>query len=147
MLKYTIALCAAICPFAIGLAEDTKTLENNTYQDIGLANCSDGLGGCYVTFNATTATVTEITNVSCNISLLEGIQVNFATLFDASAGANGSAYLQPFVYGTADPYASIGVIGSTKVFFSKGGIPTFEFAVYNPTGTIHINCSISGFHS
>jgi hypothetical protein len=142
-----LAITCGLISFSTAFADPpSKPLIDSGYQQTASTTCNGN--GCELNFAPTTAPVTEITNVSCYTGLiLAGSQVQDAYLASIAVGGDfgGPAfYLQPFTFGAASDYVTVGLNGATKLFLASGATPYVRVDYYTPTGS-QLTCTIAGY--
>jgi hypothetical protein len=149
ILAAAAAALGGLVPFSAGFAADgeTKTLTDNYYQQ-SFVNYECQQYGCTVTFPATTAAITEITNVSCGVVLPTGTQIQSAALV-SNGGYGPSLGVVPQVVGAGSNVFTVVLNASGKLFYPVGGVPMFVLGFYTAADYSYtfINCTITGYHS
>jgi hypothetical protein len=145
ILAVTATSLVGLAASNVALADgETKTLNNNSFQEYAYALCNTS-ESCRVTFPPTTYATTVVKAVSCLVNATPG---SFAGMALGTSAGNQTFYMQAFVFQSFGNGLSVVVNGATYLFYNKGDIPTVDAYVSNGGSFFNsLTCTITGEHS
>ena len=139
ILAAAAAALGGLVPFSAGFAADgeTKTLTDNYYQQ-SVVNYECRQYGCTVIFPATTAAITEITNVSCSVVLPTGTQIQSAALV-SNDGYGPSLAVVPQVVGAGSNVFTVVLNASGNCFTPSAASDVRSWVLYGGRLLLHVH--------